>query len=85
MNFDTEDTPPVVYLNKKNITHPFSATCDVEISCGVDKEDTSEAVAAEEAGEEDTTTSNASIANSIPVLFSGYGLYSLTAFFTFIM
>jgi len=84
-NFETEDTPPVVYLDPKNITHPFSATCDVEISCGVDKEDTSEAVAAEEAGEEDTTTSNASIANSIPVLFSGYGLYSLTAFFTFIM
>lgn len=85
-NFETEDIPPVVYLNKKNITHPFSATCDVEISCGVEKEDSdSEAVAAEEAGEEDTATNNASVANSIPVLFSGYGLYSLTAFFTFIM
>ena len=85
-NYGTEDTPPVVYFHLKNFTHPFSATCDVEISCGVEKEDSdSEAVAAEEAGEEDTTTSNASIANSISVLFSVYGLYSLTAFFTFIM
>ena len=83
-NYGTEDTPPVVYFHLKNLTHPFSSTCDIEISCGVEKEDTSEAVETE-GGEEDTTTSNASIANSISVLFSRYGLYSLTAFFTFIM
>ena len=38
-NFGTEDTPPVVYLNPRNFTHPFSSTCDIDVPCGVDETD----------------------------------------------
>jgi len=33
--FKKEDAPQVVYFNLKNLTHPFSATCDMTPSCGV--------------------------------------------------
>ena len=39
-NFGTDVSPPVVYFNQKNFTHPFSSTCDVEVSCGVENTDT---------------------------------------------
>ena len=36
-NFKTDDasTPPVVYFNLKNFTHPFSSSCDMKPLCGV--------------------------------------------------
>ena len=37
-NFKTAAAPPVVYLNLKNFTHPFSSSCDVKPSCGVKNE-----------------------------------------------
>ena len=33
--FKKDDAPPVVYFNMKNLTHPFSSTCDMKPSCGV--------------------------------------------------
>lgn len=33
--FKKDDAPQVVYLNTKNLTHPFSSTCDKTPSCGV--------------------------------------------------
>ena len=36
-NFGTDYAPPVVYFNQKNFTHPFSSTCDIEVSCGVEE------------------------------------------------
>ena len=84
-NFGSDDAPPVVYLNKKNTTHPFSLVCDIELSCGLEKKDASEAVA--KGGKEDTAPISAiSLASTMPVLFSGYGyLLFLTALFTVIM
>ena len=34
-NFGTNSAPPVVYFNQKNFTHPFSSSCDTDVSCGV--------------------------------------------------
>jgi len=33
--FKKDDAPQVVYFNLKNLTHPFSSTCDMTPSCGV--------------------------------------------------
>lgn len=33
--FEKDDAPQVVYFNLKNLTHPFSSTCDKTPSCGV--------------------------------------------------
>ena len=43
-HYGAEAAPEVVYMNRKNFTHPFSSTCDIQISCGVegDNEDTSD-------------------------------------------
>lgn len=61
-HYGAEAAPEVVYMNRKNFTHPFSSTCDIQISCGVegDNEDTSDNMGSSSAG-------------SSLVLFSGYG------------
>ena len=63
-HYGAEAAPEVVYMNRKNFTHPFSSTCDIQISCGVegDNEDTSDNMGSSSAG-----------SSSSLVLFSGYG------------
>ena len=67
-HYGAEAAPEVVYMNRKNFTHPFSSTCDIQISCGVegDNEDTSDNMGSSSAG-------------SSLVLFSGYGYLILYA------
>ena len=62
-HYGAEAAPEVVYMNRKNFTHPFSSTCDIQISCGVegDNEDTSDNMGSSSAG------------SSSLMLFSGYG------------
>ena len=65
--YGTDAAPEVVYVNRKNFTHPFSSTCDIEISCGVEKEDTIETTM--ESGGKDTSASSSA---GRLVFFSGY-------------
>ena len=79
-NYGSDDTPPVVYMNRKNFTHPFSSTCDIEISCGVEKmgnESKTDAADVQVNEEEDTSTNDTpSAASTNLVLLSGCGYLS---------
>lgn len=86
-NYGSADTPPVVYMNRKNLTHPFSSTCDIEISCGVEKignESKTDAADVQVNEEEDASTNDTlSAASTNLVLLSGCGylVSSLLALF----
>ena len=79
-NYGSAEAPPVVYFDPSNLTHPFSSTCDTEISCGVEKmgnESKTDAADVQVNEEEDTSTNDTpSAASTNLVLLSGCGYLS---------
>ena len=83
-NYGSAEAPPVVYFDPSNLTHPFSSTCDTEISCGVEKmgnESKTDAADVQVNEEEDTSTNDTSSAASTNLVLCGYLVSSLLALF----
>ena len=81
-HFGHGEAPAVVYMHRNNFTHPFSSTCDINISCGVEKKEAgmSDTNATDvESGEEDTSDNTASSAGIIQFVIHGYLALSLVA------
>lgn len=85
-NYGSTETPPVVYFDPKNLTLPFSSTCDIEISCGVEKmgnESMTDAADVQVDKEEDASTNDTPSAASTNLSGCGYLISSLlTLFYT---
>ena len=81
-HFGHGEAPAVVYMQRNNFTHPFSSTCDINISCGVEKKEAGMSdtnVTDVESGEEDTSDNTASSAGIIQFVIYGYLALSLVA------
>jgi len=83
-HYGTDEAPEVVYMNRKNFTHPFATSCDIEISCGVEKKtETTDADGVANGGEEEDNTSDntaSSAASSLASSGCGYLISSLTLY-----